>query len=54
MSETMDRAGRVMVFGRGDNPINFVSVNDVAALVDRVIADPGAAARRSKSAGRRT
>jgi len=42
MSETMDRAGRVMVFGRGDNPINFVSVNDVAALVDRVIADSSA------------
>jgi len=42
MRETMDRAGRVMVFGRGENPINFVSVNDVAALVDRVIADPGA------------
>ena len=42
MSETMDRAGRVMVFGRGENPINFVSVNDVAALVDRVIADPSA------------
>jgi uncharacterized protein YbjT (DUF2867 family) len=41
MSETMDRAGRVMVFGRGENPINFVSVRDVAALVDRVIADPG-------------
>ena len=42
MRETMDRAGRVMVFGRGENPINFVSVNDVAALVDRVIPDPGA------------
>ena len=40
MRETTDRAGRVMVFGNGDNPINFVSVNDVAALVDRVIADP--------------
>ena len=42
MRETTDRAGRVMVFGRGENPINFVSVNDVAALVDRVIADPSA------------
>lgn len=42
MSETTDRSGRVMVFGGGENPINFVSVNDVAALVDRVIADPGA------------
>ena len=42
MRETTDRAGRVLVFGKGDNPINFVSVNDVALLVDRVIADPGA------------
>jgi uncharacterized protein YbjT (DUF2867 family) len=40
MIDTTDRAGRVLVFGKGDNPINFVSVNDVAAPVDRVIADP--------------
>jgi nucleoside-diphosphate-sugar epimerase len=33
---------RVVVFGRGQNRINFVSVHDVAALVDRVIADPDA------------
>jgi uncharacterized protein YbjT (DUF2867 family) len=31
--------GRPMVFGRGNNPINLVSVSDVAALVDRVIVD---------------
>ena len=31
--------GRTLVFGRGDNPINFVSVIDVAALVDRVVMD---------------
>jgi len=42
IAQTKDRAGRVMVFGRGRNPINFVSVHDVAALVERVIADPGA------------
>jgi len=40
MAQTADRAGRVVVFGRGQNRINFVSVHDVAALVDRVIADP--------------
>jgi NADH dehydrogenase len=29
-----------MVFGHGDNAINFVSVNDVAHLVERAITDP--------------
>jgi len=28
------------VFGRGDNPINFVSADDVAALVEHMITDP--------------
>jgi uncharacterized protein YbjT (DUF2867 family) len=30
-----------IVFGRGENPINFVSVHDVAAVVERVTLDPG-------------
>jgi NADH dehydrogenase len=42
IAATADRAGRVVVFGRGQNPINFVSVHDVAALVDRVIGDQDA------------
>jgi uncharacterized protein YbjT (DUF2867 family) len=29
-----------IVFGRGDNPINFVSVGDVAAVVERAVIDP--------------
>jgi uncharacterized protein YbjT (DUF2867 family) len=29
-----------IVFGRGENPINFVSVNDVAAEVERAVLDP--------------
>ncbi len=29
-----------MVFGAGDNPINFVSVQDVAAVVARAVVDP--------------
>jgi NADH dehydrogenase len=33
------RSGRPIVFGRGDNPINFVSVNDVAWLVERGVID---------------
>jgi NADH dehydrogenase len=28
-----------IVFGRGDNPINFVSVDDVAAVVERAVID---------------
>lgn len=32
--------GPALVFGRGANPINFVSVLDVAALAERVITDP--------------
>jgi NADH dehydrogenase len=29
-----------LVFGHGDNPINFVSVTDVAAVVVRAVTDP--------------
>ena len=42
LAQTADRAGRVVVFGRGNNPINFVSVNDVAAVVERAIDDADA------------
>jgi uncharacterized protein YbjT (DUF2867 family) len=34
------RSNRPLVFGRGQNPINFVSVRDVAALVERAVTDP--------------
>lgn len=40
LRKTAGRSGRPLVFGRGDNRINFVSVTDVAALVDLVAADP--------------
>ena len=33
------KTGTATVFGRGDNPINFVSVQDVAHLVERAIVD---------------
>jgi uncharacterized protein YbjT (DUF2867 family) len=39
---TADRSGRVVVFGKGQNPISFVSVADVAALTERAIADSSA------------
>jgi uncharacterized protein YbjT (DUF2867 family) len=40
LRRTAGRANRPLVFGRGHNPINFVSVIDVAHLVDRVVNDP--------------
>jgi uncharacterized protein YbjT (DUF2867 family) len=40
LRRTAGRASRPLVFGRGHNPINFVSVIDVADLVDRVVNDP--------------
>jgi NADH dehydrogenase len=39
LEQTARGSGRPLVFGRGDNPINFVSVIDVAALVERVVVD---------------
>lgn len=39
LRETAARSGRPLVFGRGDNPINFVSVADVAAVVDLAATD---------------
>ena len=30
-----------VVFGRGENPINFVAVRDVAAVVEKAVIDPG-------------
>lgn len=37
---TADRAGRLTVFGRGDNPIPWVDVREVADLVMRAVTDP--------------
>lgn len=34
-----------VIFGRGTNPINFVSVTDVAAAVERAATDPGSAGK---------
>jgi uncharacterized protein YbjT (DUF2867 family) len=39
LRRTAGRSNRPLVFGRGHNPINFVSVRDVAALVERVVID---------------
>lgn len=40
LRESRDRRGRVRVFGRGENPITFVSVEDVATAVVRAVVDP--------------
>ena len=45
LGQTAARSGRPLVFGRGQNPINFVSVADVAALVERAVIDPATRGR---------
>jgi NADH dehydrogenase len=45
LAKTAARSGRPVVFGNGDNPINFVSVMDVAGLVDRAVTDPATRGR---------
>jgi NADH dehydrogenase len=40
MNQTAARSGRPLVFGHGQNPINFVSVADVAAIVEQAVIDP--------------
>lgn len=39
LEQTAGRSQRPLVFGRGDNPISWVSVGDVAALVERAVVD---------------
>ena len=51
LSQSAARSGRPLVFGRGDNPINFVSVTDVAALVEHVVTDPAARGRTLQIGG---
>jgi uncharacterized protein YbjT (DUF2867 family) len=40
LRKTAGRSGRPVVFGRGDNPINFVCVDDVAAAVEYAVVEP--------------
>jgi uncharacterized protein YbjT (DUF2867 family) len=39
MGRPLQASGKVLVFGRGDNPVNFVSAADVAALVSQAATD---------------
>jgi uncharacterized protein YbjT (DUF2867 family) len=41
MGRPLQASGKIPVFGRGDNPINFVSATDVAALVSQIVTNPG-------------
>src|SRR4029077_6363970 len=41
VGRTLVTAGSTRVFGRGQNPINFVSAGDVARVVDLAMTDPG-------------
>jgi NADH dehydrogenase len=40
LHQTATRSGRPLVFGRGRNPINFVSAADVAAILEQAVIDP--------------
>jgi uncharacterized protein YbjT (DUF2867 family) len=45
LTKTSARSGRPVIFGRGNNPINFVSVSDVAALLEHAITSPAVRGR---------
>ena len=40
MGQPLRASGRIPILGRGDNPINFVSATDVAALVSQATTSP--------------
>ena len=42
LDRTSGASGRPVIFGRGTNHINFVSVSDVAAIAERAVVDPSA------------
>jgi NADH dehydrogenase len=40
MGRPLRTSGKIFVFGRGDNPVNFVSTTDVAALIGHAVTAP--------------
>jgi uncharacterized protein YbjT (DUF2867 family) len=40
MSQPLHSSGKILIFGLGDNPINFVSATDVAALLGHAVTTP--------------
>ena len=53
LERTAGRSGRPLVFGEGRNPINFVSIVDVAALVTRLVLNPDLRGRTIEIGGPR-
>jgi NADH dehydrogenase len=51
LNQTARKSGRPLVFGRGENPINFVAVRDVATLVERVVVDTSTRGRTLEIGG---
>jgi len=51
LRRTAGRSNRPMVFGRGQNPVNFVSVRDVAALLQHAVTDQGTRGRTLEIGG---
>lgn len=51
LQTTAGNSGRPLVFGRGDNPISFVSAADVAAVLERVVTDPAMRGRTLEIGG---
>lgn len=45
LRSTAGKSGRPLIFGRGENPINYVSVEDVARVVERACVDPSTTGR---------
>jgi uncharacterized protein YbjT (DUF2867 family) len=45
IGDSLQTKGKALVFGRGDNPINFVSVRDVATLVSLAAVDASTTGR---------
>lgn len=45
MEQTAGSSHRPLVFGDGDTPVSFVSIDDVLPLVERAVLDPGLAGR---------
>jgi NADH dehydrogenase len=40
LGEPLLKSGRTVLFGRGENPINFISAEDVARYVELAVTDP--------------
>ncbi|HSL72666.1 MAG TPA: SDR family oxidoreductase, partial [Longimicrobiales bacterium] len=51
LGEPFVRKGTALLFGRGDTPRNFVSVQDVAELMVRALEDPGLQGRTIEVGG---